>query len=99
MPGHPLVARSLERAVAAMTRRRRDGELARIHADVGPGCVSMAALDYVRDCLHGGRAIDLALAPAWPFVAQSRMLDDKATDRNWRRNAILYPQADLSAAN
>jgi hypothetical protein len=96
-PGHPVVARSLQRAVATMTMRRRQGELGKIHADVGPGCVSMAALDYARDCLRSGRAIDLSIAPAWSFVAQSRMLGYKATDRNWRRNAVLYPQGEVGS--
>jgi hypothetical protein len=89
--GHPLVARSLERAVAAMSMRRRKGELAKIHADVGPGCLSMAALDYARACLQSGAPIDLAISPAWSFVTQSEMLGYKATDRNWRRNQVLYP--------
>ena len=90
-PGHPLVARSLERAVAAMTGRRRRGELASIHADVGPGCVSMAALDHARACLRAGEPIDTALSTGWPFLEQSRMLGYKATDRNWRRNVAIYP--------
>ena len=95
--GHPFLARSLERAVAAMTGRRQRGELGKIHADVGPGCVSMAALNYARDCLLKGRAIDLSLATGWPFLAHSRMLAYKATDRNWRRNAVLYPVAAAPA--
>jgi len=90
-PGHPVVLRSLDRAVAAMTLRRRRGELGKIHADVGPGCVSMAALDYARDCQRKAMPVDLAASPGWSFVVQSRMLDYKATDRNWRRNAVLYP--------
>lgn len=89
-PGHPFVARSLERAVAAMERRRRAGERAQIHADVGPGCVSMAALEHVRACLRSGTDPDLSLAPTWGFVEQSRPLGYKSTDRNWRRNAVLY---------
>jgi hypothetical protein len=91
--GHPFVARALERAVATMARRRQAGELAQIHADVGPGCVSMAALDHVRACLRSGSDPDLSLAPAWTFVEQSRPLAYKATDRNWRRNAVLYGPA------
>lgn len=97
--GHPFLARSLERAVAAMTGRRQRGELGKIHADVGPGCVSMAALDYARDCLRAGRTIDLSLSTGWPFLAQSRMLAYKATDRNWRRNAVLYPSAPATTGS
>ena len=96
-PGHPLVARSLHRAVAAMTMRRRRGELGKIHADVGPGCVSMAALDHARACGRSGRALDLSAAPNWSFVAASRPLGYKATERNWRRNVVLYPPAEAAA--
>lgn len=91
--GHPLTERALDRAVGAVMGRKRRGELARIHGDTGPGSMSMAALDHVVACLAAGSDCDLAISPSWSFIEMSRPLEYKATPRNWRSNAVLYPQA------
>jgi hypothetical protein len=96
LPGHPLVERALDRAVAEVMSRRRRGERCQIHRDTGPGSFSMAAVDHVVSCFRNGLPVTLSVAPEWAFLEQSRPLAYKATERNWRRNAVLYTQGDAA---
>jgi hypothetical protein len=98
VPGHPLIELALERAVAAVQERKARGELAQIHRDTGPVCLSMAALDYAMACFVAQRPCDLSVSPDWTFIEQSRPLAYKQTTRNWRTNAVLYSQARPSHA-
>ena len=103
LPGHPLIERALDRAVAAVTACRRRGELCQIHRDTGPGNFSMAVLDHVLSCFRNGLPISLTVGAHWAFLEQSRDLAYKRTGRNWRTNAVLYAPprpdgADAAAA-
>ena len=91
LPGHPLIERTLDRAVGTVMGRKKRGELSQIHRDTGPGCLSMSVLDYVFDCFLADRVCDLSLSLDWGFIEQARPLAYKNTGRNWRTNSVLYP--------
>lgn len=93
--GHRLVELALERAVATVSLRRLLGERCSIHRDTGPACLSMAALDYAVECFVADCPLDLSIAPGWTFLEQSRPLAYKATERNWRTDAVLYGRSEL----
>ncbi len=96
--GHPLFDLALERAVAAVMLRKSRGERANIHADTGPANFSLALLEHVADCFSRDADCDVTVSPAWDGMEQSRWLEYKATGRNWRTNATIYPASVAGAA-
>lgn len=81
-PGHPVIARALERATAAL---ELGGGGRDVQSLTGPGNLTAALVAQAVEAERAGMACDFVLLDDWDSIAVSKWpLEYRSSDRNWR---------------